>query len=106
MRHRRPQHADRHPRRITPSPIRRRATALKWVVHLVGDLHQPLHAGEHADSGGNDVKLSFDGRPTNLHSLWDSGLLLAYGESEADLVGQIMASIKARRDIERLRAAR
>ena len=56
-------------------PAAVRVMALKFVVHLVGDVHQPLHAGHAADKGGNDIKVKFRGRDTNLHSLWDSGLL-------------------------------
>ena len=52
-----------------------RAQALKFVVHFVGDVHQPLHAGFAHDKGGNDFQVSIDGRGSNLHSLWDSGLL-------------------------------
>ncbi|MFL6857427.1 MAG: S1/P1 nuclease [Allosphingosinicella sp.] len=49
--------------------------ALRFIVHLVGDLHQPLHVGKPGDHGANDVKLNFAGRPSNLHSVWDSGLV-------------------------------
>ncbi len=56
-------------------PKAQRAEALTFVVHLVGDVHQPLHAGHAEDKGGNDVKLTYRGKDTNLHSLWDSGLL-------------------------------
>jgi hypothetical protein len=49
--------------------------ALRFIVHLVGDLHQPLHVGKPGDRGGNDVKVTFAGRPTNLHSVWDSALV-------------------------------
>ena len=49
-------------------------TALRFVVHIVGDLHQPLHAGKCCDKGGNDVKVIFFGKPTNLHAVWDSAL--------------------------------
>lgn len=52
-----------------------RAQALKFVVHLVGDIHQPMHAGYGHDKGGNDFQLQFNGRGSNLHSVWDSGLL-------------------------------
>lgn len=52
-----------------------RQAALRWVVHLVGDLHQPLHAGNGTDKGANDVKVTFFGQPSNLHSVWDSGLI-------------------------------
>jgi hypothetical protein len=49
--------------------------ALRFIVHIVGDLHQPLHVGQPGDHGGNDVKLNFAGRPSNLHSVWDAGLV-------------------------------
>jgi len=76
-----------------------RAVALKWVVHLVGDMHQPLHAGERGDRGGNDIKVTFGGRPTNLHSIWDTGLLASYGQSEDELVQQLQSAIASRTDI-------
>ena len=49
--------------------------ALRFIVHLVGDLHQPLHVGKCCDKGGNDVKVTFFGKPTNLHAVWDSQLI-------------------------------
>jgi hypothetical protein len=49
--------------------------ALRFIVHLVADLHQPLHAGSGQDKGGNAVKVTFAGKPTNLHSVWDSELV-------------------------------
>ena len=59
-----------------------RLQALKFVVHFVGDVHQPLHAGFGRDKGGNDYQLQIRGEPepvdgygTNLHSLWDSKML-------------------------------
>ena len=52
-----------------------RAEALIFVVHIIGDMHQPMHTGRAEDKGGNDIKLTYRGKDTNLHSLWDSGLL-------------------------------
>lgn len=52
-----------------------RVEALKFLVHFVGDLHQPLHAGYAADRGGNDITVEFLGESMNLHALWDTGLL-------------------------------
>ena len=49
--------------------------ALRFVVHIVGDLHQPLHVGKCCDKGGNDVKVKWFGRDMNLHSVWDSALV-------------------------------
>jgi hypothetical protein len=44
-------------------------------VHIIGDLHQPFHAGNGTDRGGNDVKLKFFWEDSNLHRVWDSGLI-------------------------------
>jgi hypothetical protein len=52
-----------------------RLEALKWIVHLVGDIHQPLHTADHDDKGGNMVGLSFFGKHTNLHAVWDGGII-------------------------------
>ncbi|UXP33412.1 S1/P1 nuclease [Reichenbachiella agarivorans] len=48
---------------------------LKYLVHLVADIHQPLHVGNGEDKGGNTVKVNFMWEDTNLHSVWDSGLI-------------------------------
>jgi len=56
-------------------PAAERDEALRFVVHFVGDLHQPLHCGDRRDRGGNDVAVIFRQRPTNLHSIWDTPLL-------------------------------
>lgn len=58
-----------------------RLLALKYLVHLVGDVHQPLHAGFGDDRGGNSYQLQAFGRGTNLHALWDTGLLANRGEN-------------------------
>lgn len=48
---------------------------LRMLIHLVGDIHQPLHVGCCDDQGGNKVKVKWFGRETNLHSVWDSYLI-------------------------------
>lgn len=48
---------------------------LKYLVHLVADIHQPLHVGNGEDRGGNDVKVEFMWEKSNLHRVWDSGLI-------------------------------
>jgi hypothetical protein len=50
-------------------------TALKFLIHLVGDVHQPLHTGHAEDKGGNSILVSWRGRDTNLHSIWDGDLV-------------------------------
>ncbi len=57
------------------APDADRLLALKYLVHFVGDVHQPLHAGYADDKGGNTYQLQAFGRGTNLHALWDSGLI-------------------------------
>lgn len=52
-----------------------RIKALKMLVHLVGDAHQPLHAGLAEDRGGNQFQIQWDGRGSNLHKLWDSQMI-------------------------------
>lgn len=49
--------------------------ALKYLIHLVGDAHQPMHISRKEDKGGNTIQLRFDHKGTNLHSLWDSRLI-------------------------------
>lgn len=49
--------------------------ALMFLVHLVADLHQPLHVGNGKDKGGNDVKVQWFGEETNLHRVWDEHLV-------------------------------
>ncbi|HET9064473.1 MAG TPA: S1/P1 nuclease [Gemmatimonadales bacterium] len=80
-----------------------RAEALKWVVHLVEDLHQPLHVGERGDQGGNDVKLTWQGQPSNLHRLWDSQLLEASGLDENAWVARLEREIAHRGDLLQVR---
>lgn len=50
------------------------ALAMKILVHVMGDLHQPMHLGHATDLGGNRIKLKFFDRDTNLHAIWDSSL--------------------------------
>jgi hypothetical protein len=78
------------------APIEKRAEALKFLVHLVGDPHQPLHcADRHGDRGGNSRLVFYLDRPraTNLHMVWDSTILIqrrgtvriaAYADGPAD----------------------
>lgn len=72
------------------APLAQRAVALAWVVHLVGDMHQPLHAGKAEDRGGNLTCVVWQKRPSalentqhphcsgeNLHAVWDSKIIAA-----------------------------
>lgn len=59
-------------------PRKLRVMALNWVAHLTGDLHQPLHVGDHRDRGGNQVAVTFGDLQSrygqDIHSIWDRDL--------------------------------
>ena len=86
---------------------RERNEALKWVVHLMGDIHQPLHAADHRDQGGNRVEVAFFGTRDNapygtirLHTIWDihlvERLLADRGGERAIVDAPVSAAQKAR----------
>ncbi len=58
---------------------------LKFLVHLVGDLHQPLHVGRSEDKGGNDIKVLWHYKKSNLHRVWDSEMIEFYNMSYTEL---------------------
>jgi hypothetical protein len=75
-------------------PKAKRAEALRYIVHLIGDLHQPLHCADNNDAGGNKVQVYFFGRLTNLHKLWDEDIInhdktevAVYAEQLSDNLG-------------------
>jgi len=82
-----------------------RVEALKFLVHFVGDIHQPLHCAErNKDKGGNARLVFFLDRPqaTNLHSVWDTAILLNHKGSvrNADYAEKLNAAIKPQRAAE------
>jgi hypothetical protein len=64
------------------TPAAERREALMFLIHFIGDMHQPLHCIDRDDKGGNAVQITFHDRKGNLHSLWDSGLLTGMGTEE------------------------
>jgi S1/P1 Nuclease len=52
-----------------------RVTALAFLVHLIGDIHQPMHVGKNNDFGGNKIIVLFFSVKSNLHSVWDEGII-------------------------------
>lgn len=58
---------------------------LKMLIHMLGDLHQPLHIGREEDRGGNDIKVKWYYKDTNLHRVWDSQMLESYNMSYSEL---------------------
>lgn len=76
-----------------------RVKALAFLLHFVGDLHQPLHAGERDDKGGNDVAASYGiyaPRRFNLHSVWDGPLAERAITSGPDMIRRYPAAERAR----------
>ena len=68
--------------------------ALKFLAHLVGDIHQPLHVSRAKDRGGNDIRVEFNYNRTNLHRLWDSGLIRFNGVPWTAYTKSLRESIK------------
>mgnify|MGYP003624449393 CR=1 FL=1 len=62
---------------------------LKFLVHLIGDLHQPMHIGRLEDKGGNDIQLQWFGKGTNLHRVWDSNMIDDYGMSFTEIADNL-----------------
>lgn len=56
-------------------PDEQRRQALYFVVHLLGDAHQPMHVSRAEDLDGNKIDVTFFGRPSNIHRVWDSDLV-------------------------------
>jgi hypothetical protein len=58
-------------------PVAERATALRYIIHFLGDIHQPLHDADNNDQGGNCTAMQFfaEDRPANLHAIWDYKLI-------------------------------
>jgi hypothetical protein len=73
-----------------------RAEALKFLVHFIVDLHQPLHVGLADDRGGNSVRLRYRGEATNLHRLWDTHAIewadLSFGSYRRRLRQDVLAA--------------
>jgi nuclease S1 len=70
-----------------------RSFALRLAVHFIGDLHQPLHSGDRGDKGGNALRVSFAGRTSNLHAVWDYELIAWTKRSVADYVDLLARSL-------------
>ena len=72
-----------------------RAEALRFLVHFIVDLHQPLHVGRADDRGGNSIDLRFRGESTNLHRLWDTHVIEWTGLTIDDYVDRIRSGVWA-----------
>jgi len=58
---------------------------LKMLVHLIGDLHQPMHVGRAEDKGGNDIQVRWFNDGTNLHRVWDSNMINHFNMTYTEL---------------------
>lgn len=62
-----------------------KAFNLRLLVHLIGDLHQPMHVGLGTDKGGNDFQVRWFDEGTNLHAVWDTKMIESYTMSYTEL---------------------
>lgn len=56
-------------------PMEKKRMYLRLLIHIVGDIHQPMHVGHAEDLGGNKIKVSWFNEPTNIHAIWDDKLI-------------------------------
>lgn len=61
--------------RVNHQTFQQAKDALRFVIHLIGDIHQPLHVGRSGDLGGNTINVNFFGRNSNLHAVWDGAII-------------------------------
>lgn len=62
---------------------------LKMLVHLIGDLHQPMHTSRAEDKGGNDIQVQWFGQGSNLHAVWDTKMIQSFGMTFSELADQL-----------------
>ncbi|MGH8151097.1 MAG: S1/P1 nuclease [Steroidobacteraceae bacterium] len=70
-----------------------RAEALRFLIHFVGDIHQPLHCADDHDRGGNAVRVAIGGEETNLHAVWDTKVVAALGHDPRAVAADLAARI-------------
>lgn len=80
-------------------PIERKRVWLRFLIHLVGDLHQPLHAGRGDDKGGNTFQVQWFKKGTNLHRVWDSEMIDQAGLSYTELAASLDHVSSAQRKV-------
>jgi len=68
--------------------------ALVFLIHFVGDVHQPLHCGYGYDRGGNEVKVTWYGTETNLHSVWDVSIIEKWNTDFTSAAQELIADLK------------
>jgi hypothetical protein len=78
-------------------PQEERAEALRFLVHLLGDLHQPLHCADDHDRGGNEVTVTFLDGHQNLHSVWDTGLVSELVRTDPAVIARLREAARQNR---------
>jgi len=78
-------------------PLEKKRMYLRLLIHIAGDIHQPLHAGRFEDLGGNRIRVLWFGDSTNLHSVWDDKLIESQHLSYTEYVKAINHSTKDQR---------
>jgi hypothetical protein len=63
---------------------------LKLVMHMIGDIHQPMHVGNGDDRGGNDVRVQWMGENSNLHRVWDTDMLMSLELSYTEFAEELL----------------
>jgi hypothetical protein len=74
-------------------PVTEQAETLKFLLHFVGDLHQPLHCADRHDRGGNEVLVDLDGEMKNLHRIWDVDEVRALGTDAITVANRLNSQI-------------
>jgi hypothetical protein len=74
------------------APKEKRREALRFLAHFVQDLHMPLHVGERHDKGGNDLQVRWFDEGSNLHRVWDSGLIERADKDEGRTFDRLKAA--------------
>ncbi|WP_291333470.1 S1/P1 nuclease [Desulfovibrio sp.] len=91
------------------TPLDGQVMALKYLVHFVGDIHQPLHCADRRDAGGNKLRVKLGKEFTNLHHIWDTELIAMAGghdasalaaDLDAQISGQDVAAWLAKKSVE------
>jgi len=79
------------------SSLEEKVFYLKLLVHLVGDLHQPMHVGRLEDKGGNDIQVQWFNEGSNLHRVWDLNMIEDFGMSYTELAASLPRLTKAQK---------
>ena len=70
-----------------------RAEALRFLIHFVGDVHQPLHAADDHDRGGNEIQIVYNDTTMNMHALWDNDMVQQLGDDPKAIALKLNSSV-------------